>query len=74
MDALCLLRARRLSADGTGRRLRRLAGLSLAEVGAAVDASPSAVARWETGQRRPHGARGIAYGRLLTDLADELAS
>jgi transcriptional regulator with XRE-family HTH domain len=48
--------------------IREAAGLSLAEVGAAIDADPSTVFRWETGERRPSGQRAVAYAVFLQQL------
>lgn len=67
--AAALARGRQLAASGVGRMIREAAGLTLAEVAAAVgDVDPSAVYRWEVGQRRPSGERATAYADLLDRL------
>jgi DNA-binding transcriptional regulator YiaG len=69
-DLVALLRARRCAADGTGRRLREAAHLSLRDMAHAAGLNYSTLSRWETGVSRPHGAAAIRYGRLLADLED----
>lgn len=69
-DLIALLRARRYAADGTGRRLREAAHLSLRDLAAAAGLSYSTVSRWETGVSRPRGGGAIRYGRLLGDLEE----
>lgn len=67
---LSIIEARRLAASGAGRMIREAAGLSLAEVGLAIDADPSTVFRWETGERRPSGQRAVDYAAFLERLRD----
>ena len=70
-DLLFLTAARDLCASGRARRIRLAAGLSQAEIAAAVGVSSFAVSRWERGERRPYGPSGAAYGRLLRDLVGD---
>lgn len=55
--------------NGQAERLRRDAGLSRAEVGAAVGVSREAVQKWELGDRTPRGDAALRYARLLARLA-----
>lgn len=66
-----LVKARRLSESGDGARARIAAGLSLREVADAVGVSPSALWRWEKGERSPRGDRATAWAQLIADLARE---
>jgi hypothetical protein len=69
-DAATLRRVRRLAKSGTARMIRLDAGLSLAELGAAMTppVPPSTVYRWENGDRAPHGDLAIGYLALLDEL------
>lgn len=67
-DLLLLAKARRLSESGEGAKARIAADLSLSEVAGAVGVSPSALWRWEHGERSPQGARAVAWARLIDDL------
>ena len=68
---VAIAKARQLAASGTGRMIRRSAGLSLAQVGDACGVNRSAVCRWESGNRRPSGTAAIAYTQLLTRLLED---
>jgi transcriptional regulator with XRE-family HTH domain len=66
LDELELLeRARRDCITGRARKLRKAAGVSLSEVADALDVSPTAITRWESGQRRPRGGAAVLYAKLL---------
>ena len=67
-DAVTLATARSLVRSGVARQIRVAAGLSQAEVAAAIGGSVAAVSRWEAGQRVPHGPAAIRYGELLQAL------
>ncbi|HZU54822.1 MAG TPA: helix-turn-helix domain-containing protein [Actinocrinis sp.] len=59
---------------GEARERRIRSGLSQSEVAASCDASPTAVLRWERGERRPRGRYAVAYHKVLEQLgARELA-
>jgi transcriptional regulator with XRE-family HTH domain len=60
--------ARRLASDGTARRLRLEARLSLRDVASAVRVNVATVSRWERGQRVPHGDAALRYSQVLVDL------
>ncbi|WP_285543705.1 helix-turn-helix transcriptional regulator [Streptomyces lavendulae] len=49
--------------------LRRAAGLTQAQVAAAIGVGRVQVARWETGFAEPRGVRRRAYSHLLLGLA-----
>lgn len=70
-DLVMLSFVRNMCKNGTARMIRMKAGLSLAEVGSALDPPVGAptVLRWERGERAPHGEKALAYGRLLEELA-----
>jgi transcriptional regulator with XRE-family HTH domain len=67
-ELLMIARARRLSRSGEAKTLRLAAGLSIREVAGSIGSSPSAVWRWENGQRTPRGAPAAAWGELLQAL------
>ncbi len=58
-----------LVVTGEARRTRDRAGLSLAVVGRSVGAHPTAIARWENGERVPTVEAGRRYFDLLKKLA-----
>lgn len=69
-DLLLIAKARRLSRSGEARTLREAAGLSIREVAGAIGGSPTAVWRWENGQRAPRGETAAAWAHLLEQLRD----
>ena len=69
VDQVLLITAARAHAtNGTGRRIRERARLSLQDVGAAIGSSGAAVSRWERGERMPRGTQAIKWAELLTEL------
>ena len=52
------------------RRLRQQAGLSIREFANALGVSATAVGRWETGEREPHGPFLHVYVNGLRTLTD----
>jgi transcriptional regulator with XRE-family HTH domain len=64
-----LSRVRELAASGEARRLRLGARLSQGEVAAACGTSPSAVSRWESGERVPRGRAAEKYAAIIVGLA-----
>jgi transcriptional regulator with XRE-family HTH domain len=54
------------------RIIRRRAGLSQAEVGAAVGVDAPTVCRWESGSRNPRQPAKDRYAALLARLAEEV--
>lgn len=66
-----LARARELAATGTGRLIREWAQLSIREVAASINAAPSAVFRWETGQRVPRSDKGLRWARAMWELHEK---
>lgn len=64
--------ARRFIASGEARRLREALNLSLFDVAPSVTADPSAIGRWERGERTPRGPVAVKYMRLLKRLQGQL--
>lgn len=54
-----------LPAPAERKAVREAAGLTLAQVGAAVGVTPQAVALWESGRRTPQGARLSKYAEAI---------
>jgi len=63
-----------MARSGEARRIRIAAGLSQAEVAAAVRTSVSGVSLWERGLRIPRGDGALKYGRLIAALAERRAA
>lgn len=72
--AHALIEARQLAASGAGRMIREAAGLSLAELGRAIDVDPSAIWRWEHGERSPTGVHAVRYRDFLVELRETYAA
>ncbi len=68
VNAASIALARQLARDGTARQIRLEAGLSLYDVARDLHVAPSAVSRWETGQRVPRGETAARYATLLAEL------
>lgn len=54
------------------QRLRQEAGLSIRALANALGVSPTTVARWESGDRDPHGPFLFVYVEGLRTLAKEV--
>lgn len=67
-EPLKLAAVRARAADGSARRIRVAAHLSLTDIASAVGVDQSTVHRWETGRRAPRGAPALRYGALLDAL------
>jgi DNA-binding transcriptional regulator YiaG len=67
-QALALVWLRQLAASGEAKAIREQAGLSIREQAAAIDASPSALFRWENGERIPRGDAAVRYAKFLEQL------
>lgn len=68
-------RQRRQVADPARRReIRERAGLTQAEIAAAVDVDDATISRWESGDRSPRGETGDRYVALLRRLEREVLS
>jgi DNA-binding transcriptional regulator YiaG len=63
-----LAAARRHATDGSGRRIRQTANLTLAEVAAVVGVSEPTVSRWEEGLQRPRTDAAIRWAKVLAEL------
>jgi DNA-binding XRE family transcriptional regulator len=68
--ALAVTEARQLAASGAGQMIREAAGLSLAELGAAIGVDASTIFRWEEGSRRPFGENAVGYRDFLRQLRE----
>jgi transcriptional regulator with XRE-family HTH domain len=64
-DVVVLIWARSAIRAGLAADLRINAELSQAEVAALVGVTPSAICKWETGQRVPRGDAALRYARFL---------
>ena len=65
-----LATVRRMAASGRAREIRLAARVPLATVADAVGVTPSAVLRWETGERQVATRNAVRYGQVLTDLVE----
>ena len=61
----------RLPAPPVRRAIREAAGLTQAEIAESVGVTRAAVARWESGARKPQRANRIRYHSVLADLGRE---
>jgi transcriptional regulator with XRE-family HTH domain len=71
-QVLALSATRRAAQSGQARRIRIAAGLSLADLAAALGVSRAALSRWETGHRIPRGEAAQRYAGLLDALARQV--
>ncbi len=65
-----LINLRRALLDGTVRRRRLLAALTLAEMAEAAGVSASALSRWENGIRTPRTAESLRLIAVLEALEE----
>ena len=68
--AALVAQVRKLTQDGTAKRLRQAAHLSLADVGAAIGTSAVNVWRWEEGLNTPRPDACVRYGAVLAELLE----
>lgn len=59
---------RALAADGTARRLREAAGISLREAASAVQTHPATLSRGETGKQKPSPELALRWAAMLDQL------
>jgi DNA-binding XRE family transcriptional regulator len=59
--------------DGSARRRRLEAGVSLADMARALGVSHQRVSGWESGKHVPSAECALAYGRLLARLGRKAA-
>ena len=64
--------ARRAARDGTGRRVRLAAGVSLTEMASEIGVAPQTLLRWELAQRSPRTRAAERYAAVLATLAATL--
>jgi transcriptional regulator with XRE-family HTH domain len=60
---------RELALSGETRKIREAAGLTQAEIANVCGVTPSAVNRWESGQRIPRSGAARTYAAIVTALA-----
>jgi DNA-binding XRE family transcriptional regulator len=70
-SVVAIARGRRLARTGTGRLIRENAGVSVRQLAASLGINPSAVSRWERGERVPSGRHAERYALLLEQLGRE---
>lgn len=63
-------RGRWLATTGEGERIRTDAGLSIAEVAAAIGVNPLTLRRWEAGETTPGTAAAIRWYEVIRDIAE----
>lgn len=71
--AVLIALVRRMVRDGSARRVRLEADLTLSDVGRSLDVTPSTVLRWESGESLPRSEVAERYGSLLAQL-DEISA
>lgn len=52
--------------------IRKAAGLTVTQLGAAVGVSAASIRQWEAGMREPRGLGRIAYAQALVQLESEV--
>jgi len=67
-----IARARLFIADGTARRIRLSARLSVGDIARAGGWSESTVHRWESGERAPRSEAALRYLEILRSLTELL--
>ena len=68
--AIELALIRHLATSGKAAAIRDRAALTLTEMAAAIDVSPTTLRRWERGERAPRGPEAQTYLRLLQELVE----
>lgn len=58
--------------SGEARQTREALNLSLVDVASRIPADPSAIGRWERGERTPRGPAAIKYAELLIRLRQQV--
>ena len=69
-DLTLALQGREWARSGRGARIRRVAGVTQAQLARELDVDPATVSRWELGARVPRDAQAAAYARVLKVLAE----
>lgn len=68
-----IARVRTQAVDGSARRIRTQAGISLREAANAVGTAPSTLYRWEIGACIPRSTAALAWAELLDALTPAVA-
>jgi transcriptional regulator with XRE-family HTH domain len=69
-DLALALQGREWARSGRGARIRRVAGVTQAQLAREIGVDPMTVSRWERGERVPRDAQAIRYARVLALLAE----
>jgi transcriptional regulator with XRE-family HTH domain len=72
VDLVARSRSRRQFRPELARAVRLAAQISVTELAAELNVTPSAVSRWEQGQRRPRGPLAEKYAAALARLEAEV--
>jgi len=67
-QAVLIALVRRMVRDGSARRVRSEARLTLSDVARSLGVCASTVLRWESGESLPRSPIAERYGRLLAEL------
>ena len=73
-DVQRLVAARTHAASGSGRIIRKAAGLSIGEVAKHVGVSTPTIWKWEEGIHSPRGDAGRRWADLLAELTGRKVS
>jgi len=61
---------RELAANGTARRIRVAARLSIYDIARDLGVKAGTVSRWETGKRTPQGEAALRWAQLLSEIVE----
>jgi transcriptional regulator with XRE-family HTH domain len=65
-----IIEGRETARSGRGARVRRIAGITQAELGEALGVTSTTISRWERGERQPRGRHAIAYLRAVREITE----
>lgn len=65
---MLLVDAHKKARNGTAKKIRQDAGLTMGQVAAVVGVGESTVSRWEGGSRKPRGEHALKWAALLNEL------
>lgn len=74
LDLRLAIEGREAARSGRGAALRKSAGISQAELAAAISRTAGCLSRWESGERIPSLEAARAYAIVLRQIADDLAA
>lgn len=67
-EIMLLVDAHKKARNGTAKKTRQHAGLTMAQVAAVIGVGESTVSRWEGGSRKPRGEHALKWAALLNEL------